>query len=856
MWFLLFVVTLHLWSDESLRTLPPRGAVDHSVLDKMKRVCDDLMKGKFMNASDPTNMQVFDQTMGFPGEGPNGNTTTPKRKRSKKGSKQNKKTADEYRSRASQRQADADNLVLDKCNLENCVHAEEPCCENRDCSIDYTPYQIQRFRNYFFHLSRKDKKVWKQHRIVSSAHEMERHVVTGLKGRRCNRYFLDAPDSLALTRLNGISRMHIKQPPPNTLQRVCMRFFHFVLDSSTSTYQPGVHSRQFSTENTRDGNTNPGIMSTMIIRWLVREGQYSLILPDSDLTVLPWPSKKDTFYAFKEDMKERGIPDIDIPCDTHFYHVWKHNEETKHIVTRKWIPFAKCDQCCSIRERKEQTTDRLVHDQLRDEMRAHIGTIRAERAAYYERRQMSIENPKEYLSLIIDGADQKMYDLPHSKVQSKTEAIEWLVPVKIMGVLAHGRGSWAFTHLKNCKSGTNITIEVIHRVLVSILDAEGKLPDKLFIQLDNTTRQCKSRFVLGYLSYLVECGVFKKVVVSFLPKGHTHEDIDQMFSRFSLRMRKSTVWSREDMGAVLKQSFHDNWSAELTVVHLESVTNFSDWIDEYVPKGHYTNITKFHQFRIWRRVAGVVSFSVRERTATGDQFTGLRDLSNWTDSFPAGTPPEVEAADFPPAQRFEPSAGRNAGQGGCLFICVQSLFMSLLMSLLMFFYVNAITHTEDTVSQMVVKMYKGVSAMEELYGRSSPDCARILALMKSTEDIPCEWSPSDVKSLYHDYRHKRLNAQHVRNHEDEVWDMPKNQMDGVSHETLIRGKANCWYLMKAQDRRHYWIGRAVMVDHDEFQGEQWRGVRIQYWEATHTRNKMAAKHYALDAPNVLPRDAR
>jgi hypothetical protein len=162
-------------------------------------------------------------------------------------------------------------------------------------------------------------------------------------------------------------------------------------------------------------------------------------------------------------------------------------------------------------------------------------------------------------------------------------------------------------------------------------------------------------------------------------------------------------------------------------------------------------------------------------------------------------------------------------------------------------YVSAITHTAETVSQLVAKLSKGVTAMENLYNRPAPDCGRILELMESTEDIACAWSEEEVKALYHDYRHKRFNAHNISDHE-ETWEKSNTKMDRVSHVTPIRGKASFWYLMKSQDRRQYWIGRALMVDHQEYDGDQWRGVRIQYWEAKNPRNKLKSKHYARDAP--------
>lgn len=39
------------------------------------------------------------------------------------------------------------------------------------------------------------------------------------------------------------------------------------------------------------------------------------------------------------------------------------------------------------------------------------------------------------------------------------------------------------------------------------------------------------RYLLGFMCYLVEIGLFKKIKISFLMVGHTHEDVDQVFSK-------------------------------------------------------------------------------------------------------------------------------------------------------------------------------------------------------------------------------------------------------------------------------------------------------------------------------------
>ena len=50
---------------------------------------------------------------------------------------------------------------------------------------------------------------------------------------------------------------------------------------------------------------------------------------------------------------------------------------------------------------------------------------------------------------------------------------------------------------------------------------QGVLPPILYVQLDNTAKENKNVIVFGYLSMLVEKGLFKKIKLNFLPVGHT-----------------------------------------------------------------------------------------------------------------------------------------------------------------------------------------------------------------------------------------------------------------------------------------------------------------------------------------------
>ena len=64
------------------------------------------------------------------------------------------------------------------------------------------------------------------------------------------------------------------------------------------------------------------------------------------------------------------------------------------------------------------------------------------------------------------------------------------------------------------------------------------LPHVLNLQLDNATGDNKNRFVFAFCSLLTYHGVFQEVTyINFLIVGHTHDDIDSLFGRWSYKLR-------------------------------------------------------------------------------------------------------------------------------------------------------------------------------------------------------------------------------------------------------------------------------------------------------------------------------
>ena len=73
------------------------------------------------------------------------------------------------------------------------------------------------------------------------------------------------------------------------------------------------------------------------------------------------------------------------------------------------------------------------------------------------------------------------------------------------------------------------------------------LPKKLFLQLDNSAKDNKNRYVMAFCSLLSARRVFKEVTVGFLIVGHTHEDINAHFSYLSKLLKMKNMYVLADL---------------------------------------------------------------------------------------------------------------------------------------------------------------------------------------------------------------------------------------------------------------------------------------------------------------------
>jgi hypothetical protein len=181
---------------------------------------------------------------------------------------------------------------------------------------------------------------------------------------------------------------------------------------------------------------------------------------------------------------------------------------------------------------------------------------------------------------------------PHFKEATKSSSSCFKQKYHLIGALVHGYGPWIYT-MSRYPADSNVTIEVLQRVLTDLSnESGGPLPKKLYLQLDNCGRENKNKAVMAYVSWLINRKIFISVEVSFLPVGHTHEDIDQVWSRTSIAMKSKDVSCEAELFPVIREAFH-HYGYEARCGSLDEkslgftgVANIRDWIAEHRVEVH------------------------------------------------------------------------------------------------------------------------------------------------------------------------------------------------------------------------------------------------------------------------------
>ena len=70
---------------------------------------------------------------------------------------------------------------------------------------------------------------------------------------------------------------------------------------------------------------------------------------------------------------------------------------------------------------------------IQTQWRAHVVDVMVDRSVYYHHRQLAVNDWKNYLSIIMDGADQRSFGVPHMPTSTKSESSAYKQKMKMIG---------------------------------------------------------------------------------------------------------------------------------------------------------------------------------------------------------------------------------------------------------------------------------------------------------------------------------------------------------------------------------------------------------------------------------------
>jgi len=315
-------------------------------------------------------------------------------------------------------------------------------------------------------------------------------------------------------------------------------------------------------------------------QYFVQNGQH---VPNKPEIHLPHGTQKNTIYKEFEAFHAKH-PEVDRPgLQSHkeFLRLWRDTFPT--VKCLKSTDFALCSNCSFFREQLHfGNLSPTLRAKLDFVYKEHLRDQSSARQLFYQHNTKAKLNPKA-ASWIVDGMTQGTTALP--KFKDKNKKWEKMkqhqrphLATHLMGVLTSGERPNAELSHKNISNDGNLVVDTLHRAINRLQETrirDGRpLPSVAYIQLDNVSSN-KCSLVMAYGCWLVQQGIFDKVRFCYCLVGHTHENIDQFFSRLAEKLRSvSRILTLDELKNLVESCFR---SQENHTPSCQVITHVHDW---------------------------------------------------------------------------------------------------------------------------------------------------------------------------------------------------------------------------------------------------------------------------------------
>ena len=341
---------------------------------------------------------------------------------------------------------------------------------------------------------------------------------------------------------------------------------------------------------------------------------------DTPLRWLPPGSKMDVWWLYLANVNADGGEKPAQGSYPTMMRVW-HDVFRKILKIGRFGKHAMCNDCYQMKQNitlAATYADKLVFSK---QLTTHLERQWRDRMVYWRMRAHARKTDANWLVIIVDGADQAKFRVLKSVETPKSVQGLWRPKMKVVGAWAHGC-ELAFNFVEeDMPHNNNLTMEILmqslDRILRNLADGE-RFPCHLWVQMDNCQGDNKSGHMCKWFSWLVDKGIFRTAVASYLQVGHTHEDIDFLFSVMSTGIAKMQQWDTpQQMADCVQRNMTSHVTRTMNNIPvvsgmLPAVRNWQSWLDGYAGIRYdqgFEGISKIHWMCFLRRKDLPITFA-------------------------------------------------------------------------------------------------------------------------------------------------------------------------------------------------------------------------------------------------------
>lgn len=173
------------------------------------------------------------------------------------------------------------------------------------------------------------------------------------------------------------------------------------------------------------------------------------------------------------------------------------------------------------------------------ELQKHLRLQYRDRTVYWSCRSSSrfeAASPNcEQVTCILDSMDQQKHCWPRSEAMNSKEFNSWGRPkMSSTTLILHGHGIVTALSPPTTPCNSSRTVEILGAGMTRCVRAGVDWRQtRLVLQADNCSKECKNQTVIRFLAQMVACKRLRGARLQCLMSGHSHEDIDALFSVLS-----------------------------------------------------------------------------------------------------------------------------------------------------------------------------------------------------------------------------------------------------------------------------------------------------------------------------------